>query len=269
MTNLPHIEKELEKFGLSENQAKIYMLLVAHKELRVQEIVSLAQIPRSSVYQSLKSLYELGIAEEVVGDNYKKIRPYPIGLLKHGLEERMMHFQKLKADLDELEKAITLAPITNTITGTVVRSYKGRSGARQLYWNSLKATGTVYVYSDWGRSRYVGMKFYENFVAESRQRGIKERVLVNPTANALQSIRKYSVPGSPIMRTRVEDIRAVDEKDLLIKGDSLMYDHIFAQIYLKNVEINGFEIENNLFTNMQRSIHESIWEKATPITELL
>jgi sugar-specific transcriptional regulator TrmB len=81
--DLTAIHQELLKFGLSDNQAKIYLLLVTHRELRIPEIIRLARLPRSSVYLHLERLYELGIAEEIVESNYRKIRPYPIGVVRH------------------------------------------------------------------------------------------------------------------------------------------------------------------------------------------
>ena len=269
MTNHQKIRKELEKFGLSKTQADIYLLLVDHKELRIQEIVKLSGIPRSSVYDNLKALLELGIAEEMVHDNYKKIRPYSIGVMRHGLDERMFRLQRLTKDLDNLEKAINLKVQNGSPNSTTVRFYKGRSGARQLYWNTLKAKSITYVYSDWGRGRYIGMRFYENFVSEYRKRGNREKVLINPTVYALESIRKYTYPGSPISRTKIEDLRVLDKKKIQIKGDTLIYDNIYAQVYLKNVEISGFEIESRDFTKTQRSIFETLWNTAKPISKLL
>jgi sugar-specific transcriptional regulator TrmB len=265
MTDFAYLQAELEKFGLSESQAKIYLLLVTHKELRIQEIVKLAQIPRSSVYENLKRLYELGIAEEVIDENFKRIRPYSVGAMRHGLDEQMLQLRRLNKDLDTLEKTISLKPPANT-GSTTVRYYKNRSGARQLYWNTLKAKDTVYVYSDWGRGRYVGMRFYERFVEESRARKIKEKVLINLTPANLKSIRRFTYPGSPISRTKIENIRTLDPKVIPIKGDTLIYDNIYAQVYLKNVEINGFEIESTHFTDTQRSIFEALWSNARPIT---
>lgn len=269
MTDLKQLQIELEKFGLSKTQARIYLLLVTHKELRIQEIVKLAQIPRSSVYENLKRLYELGIAEEVIDDNFKRIRPYSIGAMRHGLDEKMLQLKRLNRDLDNLEKAIKLTTPEASDSSTLVRYYKNRSGARQLYWNTLKAQSTVYVYSDWGRGRYVGMRFYENFVTESRNRNIEEKVLINPTPHALESIKQYTFPGSHISRTKIEDIRTLDTKEIPIKGDTLIYDNIYAQVYLKNVEINGFEIESSHFTQTQRSIFETLWKTAKPISEYL
>lgn len=269
MVNTSYFENELTKFGLSQKQATIYLLLVAHKELRIQEITKLANMPRSSVYESLKRLFELGIAEEIIGDSYKAIRPYSVGVMHHGLDEEALRVQRLKADLTQLEKSLVLQPPEKIHDGMQVRYYKDRSGARQLYWNTLKARTTVYVLSDWGRGRYVGMRYYENFVEESRKRGIKERVLINPTPQALESIQRYTYPGSPISRTKVEDIRTLDIKTVQIKGDTLIYDDIYATVYLKNVQINGFEIESNHFVSTQRSIFETLWNMATPVIILL
>lgn len=267
--SLKTIKNELEKFGLSKNQATIYILLIQHGELRIQEIVKLAGIPRSSVYDCLNQLYELGIAEEIIENSYKKVRPYSIGAMRHGLDEHIIKLQRLTHDLESLEKSIALVP-THSLNGTAkVRYYSDRSGARQLYWNTLKAQSTVYVFSDWGRGRYVGMKFYERFVEESRERKIKEKVLINPTPHAIKSIREFTYPDSPISRTRLEDIRAIDKKDMLIKGDALMYDTVYSQIYLKGVQIHGFEIESTHFTDMQRSMFETLWKMAKPITDFL
>jgi sugar-specific transcriptional regulator TrmB len=269
MGNIDYIKKELEKFGLTDNQAAIYLLLIENKELRIQEIAKLAKIPRSSVYENLKKLFELGIAEEIVEDNYKKIRPYPIGIIKHGLDEKMLHLQQLANDLAELEKNIMINSPETSPAATTVKYYKDRSGARQLYWNTLKAEGTTYVYSDWGRGRYVGMKFYESFVAESRKRNIKEKVLINMSPQTRKSIETYVHPDSVIARTNLEDIRVLSKKDFLIKGDTLMYDNVYAQVYLKNVKITGFEIESAHFVESQRSLFETLWRLAKPASEFI
>jgi sugar-specific transcriptional regulator TrmB len=268
MSDVAGLQRKLLKLGFTQNQATVYLLLLSHKELRIQEITRLSRLPRSTVYEALKKLYHLGIAEEIIEENFKRIRPYPLSAMRHNLEDQIHSLQQLANDIDSLEEAIQLTAHTQTFP-TTIRYYKDRSGARQIFWNSLKAHTTVDVYSEWGRGLYVGMKFYERFVAESRRRAIKERVLINPTPHALDSIRHYTFPGSAIARTRIEDIRAVDDKIMTIKGDTLIYNDIFAQVYLKTSHINGFEIESPAFVQSQRSLYETLWNRATPIQELL
>ena len=260
-----HIQQTLQRFGLSHNQTLIYLLLVKHGDLRIQKIASLSGIPRSSVYEALAALFEQGLAEEVVAENHKIIRPYPVISLRHGLSDRISELRLMADDLQQLEKI--LAPPTPPQADLTVRYYQNRSGARQLLWNTLKTTNTVYVFSAWGRARYVGMNYYEHFVSQSRERGIHERVLINPTKHALESIQKYA--GSSISRTRVEDIRAISPNQVEITGETFIYDNVYAQLYLSMGKITGFEVSSHQFVAMQRSIFETLWDTAEPVAKLL
>lgn len=267
MARVIQTNDELIKLGFSKNQSVIYMTLVAHGELRIQEITNLTKIPRSSVYENLKTLYELGLAEEIVEDNFKKVRPYPLSSMRHSLQEKIVQLQVQSKTLSNLEKQLNILVNRKPDLPTVVRFYRGVIGARQLFWNSLKAKNTVYVYSAWGRPEFVGKKFYMDFVKESYARKIKEKVLVNPSARVLASIGQNI--GPPFRRTRIEDIRALDEAKISIKGETLIYNNIYAQVYLDTGVINGFEIESDSFTDTQRSIFETLSTMAKPVSALL
>ncbi len=271
MKNLPALKRRLQEFGLSENQALIYLILIEHRELRIQEIVRLAQMPRSSVYESLRALSAHGLTAEIVEENHKKIRPYPISAMRHALQEKMLELQKLTGGLEELDEVLTNTTHADSLRSTTVRYYKDVAGARQLFWNTLKAQSTMYVYSAFGRSKFVGKKFYMDFVAESADRGIREMVLINPTARALGLIKRDN--ESPLARTKIDDIRALPEKDISITGETFIYDNVYAQVYVDTehdtTEINGFEIESTQFTDSQRSIFETLWGMAQPLDQLL
>lgn len=264
MLNFNGITKELEKFGLSENQALTYLFLVQHGNLRIQEIVNGTQIPRSSVYENLKVLLEIGLAEKIIDQKFTIFKHYPISALRHGLNEKLLHLKTLTEDLEDLEKSIESLSSMTFLPSTVIRYYKGISGARQLFWNSLNTKSTVYVYSAFGRSKFVGKKFYMDFVGESREKHIKEMVLINPTSRAIKLIKRDT--GSPLARTNIKDIRFLKEKDLPIRGETFIYDDIYAQVNLDAMEINGFEIESRNFTQLQRSIFKTLWDSTKPIS---
>ena len=266
MNILPNLRKNLMEFGLTDYQIDIYILLNQRKDLRIRDIVKELGIPRSSVYESLNGLFGLGLAEEIIENSYKVIRPYPISVIKHSLDERLAELQKQILNVDKLSDQLTNLPI-RTNHSTAVRYYKGRAGARQIFWNTLKAKNVLYVYSEWGRSRYVGVKFYQNFVSESFARDFSEQVITNPLPRVINNIKQDN--GSPVSRTKIENIRLIDRKKIPFKGDTFMYDNIYAQVYLKDKEISGFEIESQQFVDTQRSIYEMMWEKAKPLSEYL
>ncbi len=258
---------ELEKLGLTNKQAELYVTLLKYPNLRIAEIARFTQTPRSSVYENLNVLLKLGLAEEVIKDGYKTLQPYSVSVMKHVLRERVVQIQEQAKILQRLEKTIALSEESGTQQPTTVRYYKGVAGARQLMWNTLKAKDVVCVYSEWGRSNYVGARFYKSFVSESYRRSFSEHVLINPYTRVLDSIKTNL--GSSTSRTTIENIRAINKKDVPIKGETFIYNNVYTQMYLKGREINGFEIESDQFVNTQRSIFIALWKSAQPVSKML
>lgn len=256
------LQKELVRLGLPYNQAVIYSLLAVNAELRIQEIVKLSGTPRSTVYESLKGLAQLGLIEETVEEHYTKLKAYPLSALRHQLKDQLELTNQRLAKVDKLEQLVA-SPDNHAGQNLTVRYYKDRAGGRQLLWNTLHATDRIYVYSAWGRSAYVGKKFYETFVEESAKRHIQERVLINPYPAILDFIQKDL--DSPTSRTKIADIRTLEKKHVPIHGETFIYDDIYAQIFLQDQKITGFEIESQQFVDMQRSMYETLWNAARPI----
>lgn len=267
MSNYTNIIKELQKFGLSENQSLIYVSLIQQGDLRIQDIVNITHIPRTSVYEHIKVLLKIGLVEEIIEHKFVRIKAYPISYLKHSLYESLLKTQTLIKDLSSLEHVVKLLPDKMSLSTTTVRYYKGLSAGRQLLWNTLSAKGTMYVYSAYGRSQFVGKKFYKDFVRESKERNITEKVLINPTERAIRLIKRDA--GSSLARTKINDLRFLSEENLVIKGETFIYNNIFAQITLNPMGINGFEIESKSFSDMQKSIFETLWKIAKPLETIV
>lgn len=260
------LQTKLVKYGLNEQQAALYELLTLRGEVRIPDIVKALNIPRSSVYEHIRALQALGLAVELQDGAHKKVKAYPIGNLRHGLDEQLADLQQLAAGLEELEKQLRV-PAGQPAPAMSVRYYQGIAGARQLMWNSLKTKNTVLVYSQWGRSRFVGKQYYENFVEASKKREIHENVLVNPGKEMLYDI--MAGLGQSTSRTNSEDIRAIEASKIVINGETFIYDDTYAQVYLRSGEITGFEIQSAHFAAMQRSIFVELWANAQPVTALI
>lgn len=267
MTNIEDTTKNLRRLGLSEKQAAIYLALIKHSELRVQEIVTVTDIPRSSVYEELRKLSNLGLIEKIIDHKFTRIRPYPINSLRHNFNEKLFKLEDQMDQIEKVEKNLSKLATVQPQHQTTIRYYNDISGARQLFWNTLKSKTTVYVYSEYGRSKFVGKKFYSDFVQESRDRNIKENVLINPTQRATSLIKRDA--GTTLARTHTKDIRFLNNEYLSIKGETFIYDNIYTQINLSVGEINGFEIESRTFVETQRSIFETLWELAKPVKNLV
>jgi sugar-specific transcriptional regulator TrmB len=259
MSSTVDIEIELKQIGLSSNEVKVYLLLIKSGQSSVQAITTQTSIPRSTVYETLKSLLEKGLIEEVIEHKKKDYKAYPLNVLKHKLIEEHTKIEENIKHIDQLENTIGSLGI-QSMNDIQIRKYTGKSGARQLFWNTLDAKDMVYVYSFFGRQQYVGAEFYQSFVSESKIRQIKERVIINPSERASFLIKRdYK---SPRARTDPKDIRIIDPSKIDIKGETFIYNNVFATVYLDQENIVGFEIESDSFADTHRSIFNVHWELA-------
>lgn len=257
------IISDLTNFGLSQQQSEIYVFVLRRGSARINEITRALSIPRSSIYENLKNLADLGLIEEIKEDTHKRIQAYPISTLKHGYAEQIQKFERMSDELSDVQarlKALGTNPAKKSIT---MRYYNGVSGARQLFWNSLKTRSEVLVMSSFGRSEFVGSKFYQQFVNVSRENEVQERVLVNPSKQVRELLNRDD--GTDLARTTVDQMRAIASEKLQINGETLMYNNIYAHIYLDAEEIIGFEIESRDFCQTQRAMFELLWGQALPL----
>lgn len=255
---------KLAEYGLNEAEIKVYLFLLQHGEFRISDIANMNSLPRSSVYEALKTLSRMGLVEETIYGNFKKIRALPFHSINHYFGDKISELQHLRSTTDEIEKSLDALPDLRGELPTQVKYYDSVSGARQLFWNTLKAKDIVYVYSSWGRSKYVGKAFYKEFVAASKKRNIAEKVLVENQPSLLKQIRA-NLSTASLSRTSLKNVRTINRNNMVIAGEIFMYGNTYAQITLKSDHISGFEIQNQKFVDMQRAIFKTLWSSAKPV----
>lgn len=57
------VAQQLRKFGLTNNEAQVYIALLALKEAKASEIASASRTPRSKIYQTMQELHKKGFVE--------------------------------------------------------------------------------------------------------------------------------------------------------------------------------------------------------------
>jgi len=103
---------ELTSFGLTGNEAKVYLSLLQLSKESAAEIAKLANIPRQEVYRVLPRLEKIGLVEVIIDKptKYLAISPHDvlkqlIGLQKETLERHLSDLRRKKTELeDELKE---------------------------------------------------------------------------------------------------------------------------------------------------------------------
>lgn len=263
MANQELIE-QLKTFGLGSVEAKIYLHLLNKQPKTILELARDLALPRTSVYDNSLKLAEKGLIQRIVTFKSQKLEAFPLSILQTRLDKERSKLDELQENLSDLEKhlAQNFVPPANT----EVRYYQGDEGFQQMMWNALSAEDEMVGYSTLGRIEIVGQKFSKRWSEEVLERKIKDRVILNPTKEALEYLTKY---GAGVYRNQYQTTRLLDKKRLYISGDTTIYNNIFAVGYWKQGEVVGVEIENPELVKTQKSIFEELWKLADPLENYL
>ena len=246
----------LESLGIDPQGAKLYRTLAAKGPQTLLQISRETRIERTKLYRSIEGWVSEGIIEEELSHKTKLYRASSVERM------RLLVMQK-KASLDALAGSFNafsdqIASLRQDIVSTKVLHYKGREGARQMLWNSMRAKGELlsYVCRNWQEA--VGQTFFNNWVEEFRKMGIKNRELRHPKflSTVDESKLRYMDLG-PTYEWRNIPTSAVD-----ITHSMDIYNDVVGISYWNGDDIFGVEIYNTQVAAMQRSRFNHYWKLA-------
>lgn len=262
MSDITGKNENLRQLGLSDLEATLYIYLSENIPSSALDLSRSLVIPRTSVYDTLTRLSEKGLVERVIVSKSTLYKASPISRFDSIISGEK---EKITAMTNSLRLLQTqLKPRVGELKSTEVRYYQGAEGMRQMIWNCLRAKKEIVGYSVFGRVEVVGTKFYDHFVKEFASRSLGDRVIASPTKRTMDYIFKDVKPG--FHQLSFQNIRCLEEEDLYIAGDTMIYNNIYAVSYWHGNEVVGVEIENPDFVKHELSIFELLWKTAKPIS---
>lgn len=251
---------QLEEFGLSPLEAKIYIFLLHQKPLSVLEISRALRVPRTNVYDNSLRLIEKGLVERVIEHKTQKLKTHPLDILQSIIDKKRQKLELLEKSLPILQEQFKIAIDPQVMTQ--VRYYQGVEGFKQMMWNALSAKNEHIGYSELGRVDVVGTDFLGRWMEQMIERQIVDRVIINPSKKSLSHL---SDQEPNVYRKQFQKTRSIGEKLLTISGDTTIYNNVFAVTYWKHGEVVGVEIENSQLVKTQKAIFEILWNMAEPV----
>lgn len=247
----------LKPFGLSSEEAEIYLKLLENNELSALEISRDLHIGRTKVYRILDKLIEKQLVIQKLessGFKFGACDPSQLGLL---LSKQEGELEILKNSLPEvlniLKKRVGIEG-----PGSQVFYYRGKEGLLQVNWNLLNAKGEFLSYEVSNAEAYMPRGEAEKLRQELVKRRIYTRTLTN--------IKNSKISSDVEELEKFYDIRFLDEKILKIRADIFIYNDIFAIChYLDDGDIFCLEMQNEYLVKMQKEIFENLWRQAEEI----
>ena len=236
----------LEQFGLTEKQAKIYLACLKLGASRVGKIQQEAEIKRTTLYDILAELEKMGLILHITKQKtriYTALNPEKLVDL---LKEKEKSIKVILPDLQELFFSVVYRPN--------VSFYQGAEGIKQIYKDSLncKDKEILQIVSVKDFLQFPGEDFMRWYVHERAKRDIKA-IAIHPRTNDIHegNFGRYD----PILKREVKYM-----PDSLFSMSMIMiYDNKVVAMSTKK-ENYGFVIDSKEYANAMRMMFDFLWK---------
>ncbi|MDP3026787.1 MAG: helix-turn-helix domain-containing protein [Nanoarchaeota archaeon] len=151
--------EDLQEFGLSNTEAKVYLALLELGKSKAGEITKKSAVNRTNVYDALERLIEKGLVSYVTENNKKVFEAVNPERLQEIIEEKQ---DKLGRVIQELKARYSAGK-----TEEDASIFKGKKGIKSIFEDVLKEKKDLFAYG--AESRFKEMfPFYQKHWNEER-----------------------------------------------------------------------------------------------------
>jgi HTH-type transcriptional regulator, sugar sensing transcriptional regulator len=250
------LEKDLVKIGLSEKEAKVYLAALELGPTNILNLAKKSAIKRSTVYEMIKNLKEMGLMSETIkGKRSLIVADEPEKLKRNIVEKEIL----LKQILPELKTINNVG-----FTKPKITYYEGKVGLREIYKIALEAKDKK---ADWispikSVTETVGEDFLNEYIETKKRMGYWIRS-IHIIARQVDTY-KYLDP-----KTYEATLRKVRfaPKDIDIPNAIVIWDNKVAVMSTKK-EGFGFIIESDEYSTTMKIFYNLLWQASKPYYEI-
>jgi sugar-specific transcriptional regulator TrmB len=243
--------KPLNKLGLSDKQAIIYLTLLELGEAKITDVAKKSNLKRPTVYLVIEELALLGLVSMIVNGKkkiYSAVHPKRIGEL---LDFRKNQFQNILPDLINIYGSGNRQP--------KIQFFEGADGVRQLYREVLSLLPQRNSEQLWlSNIHSVSEKFpeiineYTRILNKFPKSRIREILFGKKTNN--DYLKKFKIKLNPNHKIKYIKNNTLDEQtDQLILENRIIFFSI-------NPELFALSIESPEIAKIQRFMFENLWK---------
>lgn len=234
----------LKEFGLTDNEAKIYLAALELSQATVQEIGKKSCVKRTTVYTAIEGLKEKGLISQI--KKAKKtffLAESPENLVRLSWQ----HYQQLKKALPELKSIYNVSEVKPK-----VMFYEGRAGYVSVYEQILqdkpKELLAIVSYND--LCRHLDTEYEKEWIKRRMEKKIKLRWLDFKTAKT-EAMKREG-------RKALREIKFLP-KEFSFTSSMFIYENKAILMSGKQKEFMAVVIENTEFHQMFKQLFEMLW----------
>lgn len=244
----------LKLLGLNDEQAHVYLYLLAHGPSSVLTISRGIKTGRTKLYPLLESLSQKQLIvthERHYGTSYEAQPPQAVEFL---VSEKERVAQGLRSSLPAVLNTLG-ALQTESPSHSKIIEYKGVDGLKQMNFNLTKADGEYRTFELAGLDKHLGSHFADK---------MRERYLET-------NLTSYDLTNNPNRRQESgvdmpnAHVRYIDPKVFTIEFETTVYNNCVAMHSYDHDDIFGVEIYNDKLARQQRQLFDAMWAIAKPL----
>ncbi len=240
----------LNKLGLSEKEAKVYLSALELGPRTVQAIAKKADITRTTAYGHIKSLIKRGLMNSNVRDKKTYFSAEPPENLSLLLEGRKKETAELCSDLQKLMPRLRLL-FETTEERPRIKLFEGKEGLKSMV-------------NDFMKSRFSSVEEFvplDEAYAFSPPRKGDHRQKIDRKFRKIPMRIIYTSKSEPVLETKkgLRERRFLPKEKFPFAGSVTIYGNKVALINQKTT-VSGVIIENKEITEALRTMFNLAWE---------
>lgn len=250
----------LTPFGLTEEEGRIYLVLLEWGVLSALQISRGLKMGRTKVYRLLDKLIGKGLVINQfneTGFTFRAEPPEKLGLL---VNLKQAEVEGLARSLPQVQAALHNR-MGSGEEGSRVLYYRGRKGLAQVNFNMTKARGELLSFELSTASAF--MKHEEAEVL--RQELVANKIVTKTITNA---IHLPAFTGVSEMVSHWLEIRHIPKERFEITAEVFVYNDVYCLYRYTDNDVFAVEIYNQDLANMQRQVFSWVWDGAVEMEKV-
>jgi len=250
-----NLTEKLVNSGMSKAEAVVYVILLAHPSMTMNEVAKYSGLPRSTAVVAIEKLAHLGVIDEYVHGKRKNFVISSPKAIERYIEDQERSIIANKAQLSGLITEIQNNHFLQQAKGSQVEILKGEQGFRELYNRTLKLKkGEEILRFGVEAEKFV---FYPEFLREydkeKNSKGIKTRLLL-PESKLGIEVSKNENKAHRETRLLAKKLYNPD-LTIVVWGE-------YVSFTTWNEVLETIVIKSEENVNMMRALFEMLWLSA-------
>lgn len=248
---MSQIKESLLAYGLSANEAEIYIFLLRNKDVPAYFIAKETSIPRTTVYKTLESLERQGFVASWTKN----------GTRHFSAENPDTFRRKLKDKGSELEKSLPVLSemFSSLSTHPSAKLYVGKEGVKQAFEIMLDVIKTkklrqIYVYSDSQLTKELP-RYFKEWRQRKNRTGAFTHLIVPPGTQMNEDYASDAYRETRILPKQFPFVGSVD-----ICGSSIAF------FSFKNKQLHAIVIDSPIIADMMKQFFIYMWDTLEPLS---